>query len=157
MPLENIAKNHFFETEKQQLDDAIAIIFGVLTPKTYNLTPKERSQYGKVGDQKKLLINKTRDFLNSQPELSSPDIDWNEFEADYQTRNYLSGKLNEIASIHLMLLSNKVLHDRDNYIDVLRDYRYSCYKNKFGNQTGYSSKIDSLKVFFPKTGKKKKK
>lgn len=157
MPLENIAKNHFSDTEKQQLDDAINTILNIVGANTYNLSAKERSQYGKVGDQKKLLIDKVRDIQKNQPNLCSPDVDWEEFEADYQTRNYATQKLRELASVSLMLLNIRILHDRDNHLDALRDYRYAGYKNEFGNQVGYAAKIDSLKDFFPKTGKRKKK
>jgi len=157
MPIENLAKNHFTPTEKQQLDDAIATILNIVSARTYNLTPKERSKYGKIGDQKRLFIDKVRDLQKSQTDLSSPDVDWEEFEADYQTRQYAAQKLRQLESVATLLLSIRILHDHDNLKDALRDYSYSCYKNNYGNQTGYENKIDLLKGFFPKTGKKKKK
>ena len=157
MPIENIGKNHFTDAEKQQLDDAIQTILDIVGPNAYNLTPKERSKYGKVGEQKKLLINKVKDFHDSQPSLDSPDVDWKEFEADYATRNYAEQLLHKLKSITHVMLGIKIFHDRDNLLDALRDYRYAGYKNRFGNQIGYSKKINELKVFFPKTGKTKKK
>ncbi|MGV9005015.1 hypothetical protein [Flavobacterium sp.] len=54
------------------------------------------------------------------------------------------------------MVSIKIMHDHDNYQDYLRDYKYANYKNKFGNQQGYATKIDAMKVFFPKKGKTKK-
>jgi len=157
MPIENLARNHFSEAEKQQLDEAVQTILSIISPHTYNLNAKERSQYGKVGEQKKLLINKVRHFQQSQPNLASPDVNWEEFEADYQTRTYAENKLNQLKSALLMMLSIKILHDHDNYKDALQDYRYAAYRSKFNNQVGHLTKMDSLKGFFPKTGKKKKK
>ena len=157
MPIDNFAKNHFTETEKQQLDGAITTILNIVATHTYNLTPKERSQYGKIGDQKRLFIDKVRDIQKTQTNLCSPDIDWNEFEADYQTRQYAANKLNQLESVAKLLLNIKILHDYDNFNDALLDYRYCGYKNRFGNQNGFEQKINSLKGFFPKTGKIKKK
>lgn len=157
MPIDNVAKNHFTDAQKQQLNDAINTILSIIEPNTYSLTPKERSKYGKVGEQKKLLLNKVKQFHDSQPNFSSPDVDWTEFEADYATRTYVEMKYLQLKSAMQMLLNMKILHDHDNHVDALRDYQYAIYKNKFGNQPGYSNKIEELKVFFPKTGKTKKK
>ncbi|WP_293892069.1 hypothetical protein [Flavobacterium sp.] len=157
MPLDNLAKNHFTATEKQQLDGAITTILNIVEAHTYNLTPKERSRYGKIGDQKRLFIDKVRDIQKTQTNLCSPDINWNEFEADYQTRQYAANKLNQLESVATLLLNIKILHDYDNFNDALLDYRYCGYKNRFGNQNGFEQKIISLKGFFPKTGKRKKK
>ena len=157
MPLDNLAKNHFTEAEKQQLDAAITTILNIVSAHTYHLTPKERSQYGKIGDQKRLFIDKVRDIQKTQTNLCSPDVDWNGFEADFQTRQYAANKLSQLESISTLLLNIKILHNYDNLNDALLDYRYAGYKNRFGNQMGYEQKINSLKGFFPKTGKKKKK
>lgn len=157
MSIENLAKNHFTDPEKQQLDAAINTILGIIGQKTYNLSPKERSKYGKVGEQKKLLLTKVKQIHDSQPHLSSPDVDWEEFAADYASRNYAEMKYLELKSALLMILNIKIFHDRDNLIDALRDYQHAAYKNRFGSQFGYSAKVAQLRAFFPKTGKTKKK
>lgn len=120
---------------------------------------KERSKYGKVGDNSRLFIDKVRDIHNSQPNLSSPDVNWEEFESDYQTRRYASGKISQLNSALLGFLNIRILHDYDNNMDALRDYRYSGYKTKFADEVGagHMTKVNALKQFFPKTGKKKKK
>ena len=157
MPIENLGKNHFLDSEKLQLNDAIATIMSIVSAKTYNLSPKERSKYGKIGEKTKLLIDKTKQYHQNTPELQSPDVDWDEFEADYVTRYFSEQKILQLQSLTEMMLNIKILHDHDNYQDCLRDYKYANYKNKFGNQVGYEKKIDEMKVFFPKTGKTKKK
>ena len=155
MPFDNLAKNHFTEDQKQQLLDAFHTITTILHQNNYNLTPKERSKFGKVGNQMKLFINKIRDLRNNVPELSTQDVDWEEFEADYQTRKFAEQALFIVNNIATMLLNIKVLHDRDNLQAALNDYRYSTYKKENSQQAGHVEKVDELKVFFPKTGKKK--
>ncbi|HPW97921.1 MAG TPA: hypothetical protein PK218_05120 [Flavobacterium sp.] len=157
MPIENLGKNHFTAAEKTQLNDAVDTIMSLIGAKTYNLSPKERSKYGKIGDKMKLLITKTKEYHENTPALQSPDVNWEEFEADYETRHFASQKLLQLRAAVEMMLNIKILHDHDNFQDALRDYQYAIYKNKFGNQLGFAPKIDSLKDFFPKTGKKHKK
>ncbi|UPT72125.1 MAG: hypothetical protein M0D53_07625 [Flavobacterium sp. JAD_PAG50586_2] len=157
MPLENLGKYHFTDAEKQQLDEAVNTILAIVTPKTYNLSPKERTRFGKVGEQKKLLLNAVKEMYDFQPELASPDIDWDEFNADYNTRKYAEMKCLDLQNIAQKFLCIKILHDRDNLADALRDYGYAAYRARFGDTAAYPLKVEKLKQFFPKTGKKKKK
>ena len=76
MPIENLGKNHFTAAEKTQLNDAVDTIMSLIGAKTYNLSPKERSKYGKIGDKKKLLITKTKEYHENTPALQSPDVNW---------------------------------------------------------------------------------
>jgi hypothetical protein len=156
MPIDNLAKIHFSEEENLTIHQGLDQILETLTGLTINLTAAERRKYGKVGEQNKLLINKVRAFHQNDARLESPEIDWAEFERDYQDRVHASMMLAKIKSVEQLLLNIKILRDYDNYTDALRDYQYAKYKNRFADQIGYSSKIDALKVFFPKTGKTKK-
>lgn len=157
MPIDNLGKTHFTTLQKDGIKTALAQIFNLTDDLAVNLTSKERSQYGKVGEKGKLLIDKIRSFQETQPNLKSPEIDWNEFENDYQDRLFASAVLAQLDSLRERLLSIKILHDYDNKKDALLDYQYAKYKNRFGSQYGYSTKIEQLKDFFPKTGKTKKK
>jgi hypothetical protein len=156
MPIHNLGKSHFTAAQKEGINDAITQIFNLTNDLSINLTAKERTQYGKVGEKGKLLIDKVRDLQGAQPSLKSPEVDWDEFESDYQDRLFTSGILSQLDSLRERVLSIKILHDYDNKKDALLDYQYAKYKNRFASQLGYSSKIDQLKVFFPKTGKKHK-
>ncbi|MGV9005016.1 hypothetical protein [Flavobacterium sp.] len=91
--MENFGKNHFSDAEKLQFDNAINAITTIILAKTYNLTPKERSKFGKIGEKKKLLIDKIKEYHQNVPALQSPDVDWDEFEADYTTRYFSEQKI----------------------------------------------------------------
>jgi len=155
MPIDNLGKNHFSATQKQGIKDALAQIFELTESLAVNLTPKERSKYGKVGEKGKLLIDKVKSFQETQPDLKSPEVDWEEFENDYQDRVFASGVLSQLKSLEEIVLSIKVLRDYDNKTDALLDYQYAKYKNRFSSGTGFSNKIEEIKDFFPKTGKTK--
>ena len=116
------------------------------------LTEDERSKYGSVNEQNKLLVNKTHDYQANSPAMSSPDVDWAEFESDYQTRLFLENCIQRLESIAYQMRSTKILHDHDNYQDALNDYAYAQYKKGAG-EAGYAEKAAEMKQFFPKSKK----
>lgn len=157
MPIENLAKTHFMPIQKQGINAALDQIFDLIKDTAVNLSAKERSKYGKVGEQGKLLINKVKNFQEGQPEIASPDVDWVEFMKDYDDRAFAQGVLAKLKSIESQFLSMKILRDHDNKIDALHDYKFAQYKNSLSNEPSYTTKVNELKQFFPNTGKRKKK
>jgi hypothetical protein len=151
MPFENLNNNHFTPEEKDAVLANLAVIEAVLSPKFKNLSPEERQKYGSVNEQNKLIINKIMDFRNSQPALSSPDVDWAEFAADFDTRAFLQTTMNRMQDVINSLNNNKILHDFDNYQASLTDYEYSRYKMST-KTAGYETKCNELAQFFNRTG-----
>jgi hypothetical protein len=98
-----------------------------------------------------LFVNKVHDYCKSQPALCSPDVDWQEFDADYQDRRILETRMQRLQSILEVLQNAKILHDYDNYQNALTDYSYTQYK-KETEQGGYLTKFNELKQFFPRSG-----
>ena len=151
MPFLNFDDRHFTEAEKTAIQDALNTLETALTPKLANLTPQERQQFGSVNEQNKLIINKVKDYRESQSNLSSPDIDWAEFLDDYSSRSFLQNNIERISELMRGMENAKILHDWDNYQAALVDYNYTQYKNNSG-ATGYSTKETELKQFFNRTG-----
>lgn len=147
MPFTNFDSRHFSTAEKTAINTAIATLETALGNKTANLSPEERQQYGSVNEQNKLIINKVKDYHDSQPAMSSPDVDWAEFTNDFDTRSYLQTLLHRLDSLSTGLGSAKILHDWDNYQAALTDYDYAKYK--FGTSaTGYEEKVSQIGQFF---------
>ncbi|MFA7687759.1 MAG: hypothetical protein WCY25_07830 [Moheibacter sp.] len=120
---------------------------GALSNKLASLTPDERKQYGSVNEQNKRVVNKVNDYYNSQPDLSSRQVDWEEFQADYDSRAVLENTIYRLQSLITGLHSAKILHDWDNFQDSLRDYDYAKYMMKI-NQPGYETKVNEIGQFF---------
>lgn len=133
--------------ERAQIQDLIAELEGALEGKLTALTEEERVRYGSINEQNKLLVNKVRDYRANQPQLSSPDVDWNEFDSDFISRAFLEGCADRLKSLVYRLQSTKIMHDHDNYQDALADYAYSQYKKGAG-EPGYTEKVAELKQFF---------
>ena len=136
--------------------DALTALENALSMLTVTLTASERSTYGSVNEQNKLLINKVWDYRQNSPNLSSPDLDWAEFENDYKSRNVMESLQNRIDALLERIKNSKILYDYDNYQSALDDYAYTTYKA--GSQApGYETKMNEMKQFFNRSGKGKEK
>ena len=150
MPVTNLGRLHLTAAQKTAIDAALTTIETQLLPVTMNLSAEERTRFGSVKEINKLFVNKDRDFYQTQPSLARPDVDWVEFEADYQDRVYADTRLDRLATVTRLLSDFKIAHDYDNYQDGLTDYDYSKYKA--GTKApGFTEKVEELKQFFPNT------
>lgn len=151
MSLRNKMKTLLSQADRDAIDGHIQAIEDIIKGKLGSLKPNERVRYNRITKKNILLINKTYDSRKSQPGLSSPDIDWKEFESDYDARHFLESRAGFLSGIAQRFITTKILHDSDNYEDALKDYAYSKYKND-NHEDGYSVKVDEMRQFFARTG-----
>ena len=151
MSLRNKMTTLLSQADRDAIDEHIRAIEEILENKLASLDREERVRFGRINEKNKLLVNKVYDFHKGQPNLSSPDIDWDEFESDYNARIFLETRINRLSNIIYRLESTKILHDSDNYEDSLKDYAYTQYKIS-ANEDGYTVKAAELKQFFNRTG-----
>ncbi len=152
MPISNLNNVHLSAEQVAQAQSALSQLEQVLTAVNINLTPDERRKYGSVNEQNKLFINKVRDYNLSQTSLSATEVDWSEFNADYQSRTNYEGIISRLNNLVDRLNNAKTLHDYDNYQSALTDYAFTAYKAG-SNEPGYEEKWAGLKQFFVKAGK----
>jgi len=150
MPFNNFESRHFDEAVITEINTALSSLETLLAEKAANLTPEERQSMGSINEQNKLLVNKVKDYHDGQPALSSPDVDWTEFDADHASRAFIGNLLSRINALRIGMDNARILHDHDNYQAALTDYDYTQYKNKSG-AVGYEDKENELKQFFPRT------
>ena len=153
MPFLNFESRHFTAAEKTAITTALQSLQTALTPKLATLSPEERQQYGSVNEQNKLIINKTKDYHDAQPQLQSPEVDWVEFDEDHSSRSYLQNLVETFTEMGRGLENAKILHDWDNYQASLIDYQYTNYRNDSGSP-GFHTKALELKQFFNRSGTK---
>lgn len=150
MPFNNLENRHFTTAEKTALSTLLTQVEGALVNKTANLTPEERQKYGSVNEQNKLIINKVKDFRDNQPALSSPEVDWVEFLADFEDRNFKQNIITRLQTVIDGISNSKILQDFDNYQASLTDYDYAKYKSN-ANAQGFSQKVAEIGQFFSAT------
>ena len=156
MPFDNLGKKHFNDEQINIVNEALKVAYDNLVILSENLTPKERSKYGKVGPQKEIIIDKVKYYQQHHIESCSPEVDWEEFKLDYKDRKAASQMITRVRSIEEVLLNIRILRDHDNLKAALSDYQYTQYRNRFTGGAEFSRKIDDIKGLFPKTGKKLK-
>lgn len=152
MPFQDMINLHFTPVEHAQSQTLIQQLEMLFQPKLRNLSEEENNTVGSINETNKLLVNKVKDYYVSQPALSSPDVDWLEYDADFNDRTFLELAALRLQALAKAMLETKRLHDYDNYQNALIDYGYTQYKNKTSPGLGYDTKEAELKQFFPATG-----
>ena len=152
--MKNIIESQFTVAEHTAIKAKITDLETAFAGKTGQLDADERTRYGSVNEQNKLVVNKAREYRENKPELSAPNVDWTEFESDYQARVFLENCINRLNALVHDLESTKIMHDYDNFQDALKDYGYSQYQDGAG-EAGYSNKVEEYKQFFTKSNKPK--
>ena len=147
MPFTNLDNRHFSVTEKDAANKAITDLEIAMTDKLANLSAEERQKYGSVNEQNKLVINKVKEYNDTQPALSSPDIDWAEFNKDHDTRLFIQTSILRLQGIIIGMENAKILHDYDNFTASLTDYDFAKYKAST-QAVGFQPKVDELAQFF---------
>lgn len=124
MALSNLITVSFTAAELTTLDTAIQNIADVLKNKAVNLTPEQRSQYGSINEENKLLVNKVKDTEEGFPQFHPPFLDLAEFNSDYTARQQIESRVVKLASLSEQLSDTKILLDFDNYNYSISFYRY---------------------------------
>ncbi len=150
MPLNNLNNTHLPTANVTAGDTALNSFETAIQIITIQLTPEDRQQYGSINEQNKLFVNKVNDFNRSQPALSATDVDWAEFNRDFQSRAVLEGWINRLQGFMDRLNNAKTMHDYDNYQAGLNDYANTAYRAGRG-AAGFENKQAELKQFFNRT------
>jgi uncharacterized FlgJ-related protein len=138
MPITNLNNTHLSNAQIDAAKDS--------------LTAEDRKRYGSVNEQNKLFVNKVYDFNRNQPALSVSDVDWVEFEKDYNSRLHYENLIARLESLTVKLKNAKTLHDFDNYQAALTDYGFTAFKAGTASP-GFEVKQNELKQFFNRTAK----
>ena len=151
MPFENLSTVHYTTVQKTAALEAITALEAALAANFKNLTAEERKKYGSINEQNKLIVNKALAYRTNQPNLSSADVDWEEFQKDFDSRTFIEATITRLQGILEGLNNNKILHDYDNYQAALTDYGYSQYKAGT-KAAGFETKVAEMAQFFNRTG-----
>lgn len=152
MPLTNLNSAHLTDAQVTAAQNALTELENALAMITVQLTPEDRQKYGSINEQNKLLVNKVKDYRDSNPALSVSDVDWDEFDKDFASRSTFDSLINRLDALATKLKGAKILHDYDNYQAALADYAYTGYRAGTGAD-GFENKYNELKQFFGRSGK----
>jgi len=152
MALENLISIEFTQEELTNLDAHLDGINQILNGKTVNLTPEQRRQYGSIGNQNKLIVDKAKNYMEQYPDWIPSFLDKTEFDRDYAARQQMEQRTQRLQNLTQQLLDTKTLLDHDNYTNSLSFYRMMRYlagENEAGAKTVY----EDMKVLFSKSAR----
>ncbi|WP_420571365.1 hypothetical protein [Kordia sp.] len=92
MALENLISIEFTPEELNNLDAHLDGIQQILTGKTVNITPEQRQQYGSIGNQNKLIVDKAKTHMEQHPNWIPNFLDKVEFDKNYNARQLIDTK-----------------------------------------------------------------
>ena len=150
--LKNLNDTHLSTEQIQSANTSLGDLETTLAVVVSNLNSDERRKYGSISEQNKLFVNKVNDYAINQPTLKSPDVDWDEFTKDFNSRTVLEGIIARLENLLTGVSNAKTLHDYDNYQAALDDYAYTNYKTGTA-APGYEAKQKDLRQFFSRTQK----
>ncbi|WP_394799525.1 hypothetical protein [Chryseobacterium turcicum] len=150
MGLTNLNSTHLSSAKITAAQDAIVALEIALAEITFNLSADDRKRYGSINEQNKLFVNKVHDYNSSQPNLSSPEVDWEEFNRDHSSRKNMEAMISRLEGLITKMNNAKTLHDYDNYQAALVDYSFTTYKAG-SSASGFEDKHKDLKQFFLKS------
>lgn len=90
-------------------------------------TPEEHAD-GDISEQKQTAGEQSVWLRPDEPDLTSPDVDWEEFFKDFADRNFFETTIARLQKIIDGLNNAKTLHDFDSYQGALADYTFTQYK-----------------------------
>ena len=122
MALTNLNNNHLAAEDLTAALDSLVLLENALTNINTTLTADDRQKYGSINEQNKLFVNKVYDYNQNQPALSTTQIDWREFNSDYNSRLNMENFIVRLESLITKLKNAKILHDYDNFQAALVDY-----------------------------------
>jgi hypothetical protein len=153
MPAQNLAKMHLTPADMAHADNLIDQVLALYAPFLRNLSPEENKKYGRINEKNKLFVNKVMDYHQTQPALQSNDVDWPEFERDFEQRRHYESSVLRLESLAKAMTETRRLHDHDNFVNAQIDYEYARYKNRLDSGLGYDSKVEELQKFFKRDGR----
>lgn len=153
MPTNKLFDSQLDPVQTANCKSQLTLVQNLLLPFGRNLTPEERQRYGRINETNKLLVNKVREYHQSQPALASPDVNWTELEQSWTSRSGFE-QIESLCQTILEICSDaRILHDYYLYQNALIDYNYTKYKADSSPAAGgFSAKAEELRQFFPNSG-----
>lgn len=137
-------------TENNAHLDALLAFAGKSAPQ---LSSEDRMNYGSINETNKLLVNKSKSYMEQNPDLIPQFVNMDEFERDYIARETIEEMIQKLDLIKRKLSDTKILLDHDNYQDTMTFYRAIRYYAA-EQQQGAIPIYEELKQFFPHGRKK---
>jgi len=153
MPISNLSSVSFTDPEVTSMNESLALQTSIINPKSTNLKPAEKTLYGSIAEQNKLVVQKVMGYMDTNLEIVPRHVDIDEFKRDSTARNQLDVWERQLLLLLNNIQNTKILLDYDVYQTTLTIYRNIRYLAKEA-VPGMNAIYNDLQQFFPgsKTG-----
>lgn len=148
MPITNLNSDHFTEEERNVIEKNWDSIMNIMRAKARNLSPDERSKYGSVNEENKLVVQKVLEYHRNQPHLDCPEVDYKELQDDWDDRMFLAGFVSRMLEATNIANNIRITHDYDAFQNARVDYNHAKYKMDTMPGAGFERKYRDLLYFF---------
>jgi hypothetical protein len=148
MALDNLVSIEFTQAE---IDDIMAHLLGIsdiIHGKVVNLTPDQRTQYGRLGDGTENFVVKTQGYAAQKPEIIPFFVDRDELKKDVKARDAITPMLKQSKIIFEALDDTHKLLGWDIYNNIIAIYRNTKMLSR-QNVPGINVIYEDLKKQFP--------
>ncbi len=122
MAQENRISLKITSEDKTKIENAIDVIEKTLKPYLIALKPDERHGLPKAADKTVAFLNKTKEFMESNPDLTPSFIDKDEYIIDLNATEELNGYYAVLNQIVSMLNDTMMLSASEAYVAALSYY-----------------------------------
>ena len=151
--MENLISVEFTPAETAQINAALDTIKGIIINKVINLTPEQRQEFGKVGNERANFIVKSLGYMLQRPDLVPNYIDIAEFQKDVNARQAIIPLLNRVTEIQEMFNDTNLLLGADVFNTAIAFYRNVKIASQ-QNVPGSTNIYQDLQYDFPGRPKK---
>jgi len=122
MAQENRISVKIIAEDKTKIDNAIKVIENTLKPYLTALTSDERQSLPKAADKTVAFLNKTKEFMESNPDLTPSFIDKQEYIIDLNSTEELHEYYTVLNQVTSMLNDSMMLSASEAYVAALSYY-----------------------------------
>lgn len=135
------------DTQKQQIEAAIGVLAGLLSPMLIALDNDDQKSLSKMNDRSIPFVEKVVQYVDSNPEFVPPYVDIAEFKKDFETFTNLREFVRPLLQLVGNLEDTTILSGSDAY-EVARAYYKSVQQGAKMNVPDAQAIYEDLKPRF---------
>ncbi|WP_150030923.1 hypothetical protein [Taibaiella lutea] len=136
--------SHFNLQEMKDIRSLIVKLTEAVQPKLITGENENKEEYMQYNREKRLFAGKVVEFKLKHPELSSKEVDWDEFNLLFADNAFFKSTILCLQAILMKMDNTRLAYDNEIYRSALTDYE-NTYNNFESGKTRYEKKYNDLK------------
>lgn len=121
--MEDLFSFQLSDEEKDQIDQSLKTVFGILGPKLITLTPDERKEMAKMGDKTVAFVEKAVEYAQEYPQYMPAFIDVAEAKSDFEAVKTIRIYFNQLERLVSQMNDSMTIAGSEAYLSALSVYK----------------------------------